>query len=128
MIKAIALLARRTDLTRAEFVEYYENNHSKLIRSLLPQIVEYRRNYLDLDSGIGADGVADPDFDVISEFVFDDRVAYDAMLATHSRPDVRAAIEADEKNFLDRTRPYVVYVGDSSQALALPGVAAHPAG
>ena len=36
MIKAIALLARRTDLTRAEFVEYYENNHSKLIRSLLP--------------------------------------------------------------------------------------------
>ncbi|MGF7120879.1 MULTISPECIES: EthD domain-containing protein [unclassified Rhodococcus (in: high G+C Gram-positive bacteria)] len=115
MIKAVALLARKPGLSHADFVAYYEDNHSKLIRRLLPQIREYRRNYLDRDSGIGADGAADPDFDVISEFVFDDRVAYDAMLATHARPDVAAAIEADEANFLDRsrTRMYVVDVRES---------------
>lgn len=55
-------------------------------------------------------GVNGPDFDVISEFVFDNRAAYDAMLATHNQPEVKAAIEADEANFLDRsrTRMYLV--------------------
>lgn len=112
MIKAVALLARKPELTHAEFVDYYENNHAKLIRNLLPQIVEYRRNYLDRGTAIGADGAADPDFDVISEFVFADRAGYDAMLATHAQPEVAAAIEADEENFLDRsrTRMYVVDV------------------
>ncbi|QCQ90947.1 EthD domain-containing protein [Rhodococcus sp. SGAir0479] len=115
MIKAVALLARRPDLTHHQFVEYYENNHAKLIRSLLPQIVEYRRNYLDRGTAIGADGATDPDFDVVSEFVFADRAGYDAMLTTHARPEVAAAIEADEKNFLDRsrTRMYVVDVRES---------------
>ncbi|WP_305094744.1 EthD domain-containing protein [Prescottella sp. R16] len=104
MITAVALLARRPDLSYEQFVDYYENNHAKLIRSLLPQIRGYRRNYLDHGSRIGADGIGAPGFDVISEFVFDDRAAYDDMLATHARPDVKAAIEADEENFLDRTR------------------------
>ncbi|WP_107985091.1 EthD domain-containing protein [Rhodococcus sp. OK519] len=115
MIKAVALLARKSGLTHAEFVDYYENNHAKLIRSLLPQIREYRRNYLDVASGIGADGAPTPDFDVISEFVFDDRAAYDDMLATHARPEVAAAIEADEENFLDRSRNrmYIVDIRES---------------
>ncbi len=49
---------------------------------------------------LGAAGAPDPDFDVISEFVFADREAYEAMIATHARPEVAAAIEADEEKFL----------------------------
>ncbi|MER5278369.1 EthD domain-containing protein [Streptomyces sp. NPDC002809] len=104
MLKAIALLARKPGLTHAEFVAHYENNHAKLIRSLLPQIGDYRRNYIDRESMAGADTAADPDFDVITEFGFADRSGYDEMLATHAKSEVRAAIEADEANFLDRTR------------------------
>jgi len=115
MIKAVAFLARKPELTHAEFVEYYENNHAELIRSLLPQIGEYRRNYLVRDSRLGADGAPDPDFDVVSEFVFADRAAYDDMLATHARPEVAAAIEADEEKFLDRSRNrmYIVETHES---------------
>ena len=115
MIKAVALLARKPELTHAEFVEYYENNHAELIRSLLPQIGEYRRNYLDRGNMLGAAGAPDPDFDVISEFVFADREAYEAMIATHARPEVAAAIEADEEKFLDRSRNrmYIVEVHES---------------
>lgn len=115
MIKAIALLARKPELTHAEFVDYYENNHAKLIRRLLPQIVDYRRNYLDRSTALRAPAAADPDFDVVSEFTFPDRAAYDEMLATHARPEVAAAIEADEANFLDRsrTRMYVVDTRES---------------
>lgn len=114
-MKAVALLARKPGLSHAEFVDYYENNHSKLIRSLLPQIVEYRRNYLDRSSAIGTDGAVDPDFDVISEFVFDDMSGYEGMLATHAQPEVAAAIAADEENFLDRSRirMYVVDLRES---------------
>lgn len=104
MIKAVALLARKPGISHAEFVDYYENHHSKLIRRLLPQIDEYRRNYLDWDSAVGAPDAAAPDFDVITEFTFASREAYDAMLATDALPEVRAAIAADEENFLDRSR------------------------
>lgn len=110
MIKVIALLARRTDLSHAEFVDYYENNHSLLIRRLLPQIGDYRRNYIDRDTLIGAPGVPDLDFDVVTEMFFADRESYEAMLATHARPEVRAAIEADEANFLDRSRTRMFHV------------------
>ena len=115
MIKAVALLARKPELTHAEFVDYYESRHSKLIRSLMPQIVEYRRNYLDRDSVRRPDGADEPDFDVITELVFADRAGYDAMLAAHSRPEVAKAIAADEENFLDRsrTRMYLVEVHES---------------
>jgi len=61
------------------------------------------------------DGAPDPDFDVISAFIFDDMAAYEDMLATHARPEVAAAIAADEEKFLDRsrTRMYVVDVRES---------------
>lgn len=104
VIKAVALLARKPGSTHAEFAAYYENNHAKLIRRLLPQIIEYRRNYLDLDSLAGAPDAPTPDFDVITEFTFASRADYDAMLATHAQPEVKAAIEADEANFIDRSR------------------------
>ncbi|WP_336874003.1 EthD domain-containing protein [Rhodococcus qingshengii] len=104
MIKVIALLARRPDLSHAEFVHYYENNHSVLIRRLLPQVGDYRRNYIERNTILGPAGVPDLDFDVITEMFFADRAAYDAMLATHAQPEVCSAIEADEANFLDRSR------------------------
>ena len=104
MIKAIALLTRRTDLTRAEFIDHYENSHAPLIRRLLPQIRDYRRNFVDLAGAVRAPGVPDPGFDVITEFWFDDRAGYDAMLATYAQPEICAQIEADEIRFLDRDK------------------------
>ncbi len=52
---------------------------------------------------------------MISEFVFADREAYEAMISTHARPEVAAAIEADEEKFLDRSRNrmYIVEVHES---------------
>ena len=104
MIKAIALLARKPELTHAEFVSYYENNHSKLIRRLLPQIRDYQRNYIDRDSMAGSATAADPDFDVITEFWFDDRAGYDAMLAAHADPTIGGPVAADANLFLDMSK------------------------
>ena len=43
MFKCMALLRKRADITRDEFIDYYQSNHSVLIRKLLPGIIDYRR-------------------------------------------------------------------------------------
>ncbi|GAA4814362.1 EthD domain-containing protein [Tomitella cavernea] len=115
MFKAIALLTRRADLTRDEFIDYYETRHVPLITSLLPQVRGYRRNFLDHDDRVAAPGAPATDFDVVSEFVFDDRAAYEEMLAAYAVPETARRIAADEENFVDRsrTRMYVVDVRDT---------------
>jgi len=107
MTKSIALLRRRADLSREAFIDYYERQHAPLILSLLPGIVEYRRNFALFDGAYVNPGAAPFDFDVITELRFAD---YDAAMAVATRPDVAGRIAADEENFLDRsaTRMFLV--------------------
>jgi uncharacterized protein (TIGR02118 family) len=101
--KSIALLRRRTDLSREAFITYYEERHAPLIRSLLPGIVDYRRNFTNFDAAYVSEGAAPFDFDVVTELWFMDRAAYDAAMAIATRADIAQRIAEDEANFLDRT-------------------------
>lgn len=109
MIKVIALLRRKEGLSREAFIAYYETRHAPLIRSLLPCIADYRRNYVDR-AGAFESAVAAIDFDSVTEMRFASRADYDAFLAVAERPDVAATIAADEENVFDRaaTRMFVV--------------------
>lgn len=102
-VKSIALLRRRADLSREEFVDYYETKHAPLILSLMPGIVDYRRNFALFDGAFVNDGAAPFDFDVVTEMWFADRKAYDRAIAVATAPEVAAQIAADEANFLDRS-------------------------
>src|SRR5690242_19124063 len=110
MFKSIALLKAKAGLTREQFIEYYETRHAPLMRQLLPQIIEYRRNFIDLKDAFIFEGATAPDFDVITEIWYADRAAYDDMVVTASRPDVAKRMADDEANFLDRskTRMFIV--------------------
>jgi uncharacterized protein (TIGR02118 family) len=110
LFKTIALLKCKSGLSREAFIDYYENHHVPLIRSLLPQICGYRRNFVDPEGAFINEGAAERDFDVITEIWVPDRAAYDAAMALHARPEVAQAIAEDEENFLDRscTRMFVV--------------------
>ena len=110
MTKSIALLKRRADLSRDEFIDYYERNHAPLILSLLPGILDYRRNFADFEGAFAFPGAAPFDFDVVTEIWFADRAAYDAAMAVALGPETAARIAADEENFLDRsaTRMFLV--------------------
>lgn len=101
--KSIALLRRRSDLSRDRFVSYYEEQHAPLILSLLPGIVEYRRNFTQFEQAFVSEGTTPFDFDVVTELWFTDRAAYDAAIMVATRPDIAQRIADDEKNFLDRT-------------------------
>lgn len=110
MIKCIALLRAKPGLSAAELAEYYETRHAPLIRSLLPMIVEYRRNFVNLDGAFLFPGAAPIDFDVVTEMWFADRAGYDAFLARSADPEVASAIAQDEENVFDRsaTRMFLV--------------------
>jgi len=110
MLKAIALLKKKEGLSKEAFIEYYETRHAPLMFSLLPQMCEYRRNFIDLAGAYIYPGTTAPDFDVITETCYRDRAAYDAAMVIATSPDVAARVAADEENFLDRamTRYFLV--------------------
>lgn len=110
MFKCVALLRRRQDLSREQFIDYYENHHSKLMHRLLPNILDYRRNYIDLNEALFFPKATELDFDVITELWFADRAAYDVFLAKANEPEIFQQMAADEENLFDRdyTRLFVV--------------------
>jgi hypothetical protein len=104
MFKVMTLLSRKPGLSHAEFVDYYETRHAKLIWKTFPWIVDYRRNFIDLTGAILGQDAAPPDFDAITEIWFADRAGYDRMLAVHAAPETGPAVSDDEDNFLDRSK------------------------
>ncbi len=110
MFKCIALLKRKPGLSREAFIDYYETRHAVLIRNLLPDILYYRRNFVDSAGAFIFPGAAPIDFDVITEIGFADRAAYDRFVAAAAEPDIAQRIATDEENLFDRnaTRMLVV--------------------
>jgi len=110
MLKIMAFLTKRQDIATRAFIEYYEENHVPLIRSLAPGPIGYKRNYLVRGDEFNIED-ASIDFDVVTELVFPDRAAYvawGAQLSASAAGD--PVISEDELKFLDRsrTRAYVV--------------------
>ncbi len=110
MFKCIALLRKRADISKDAFITYYETRHAVLITRLLPDILEYRRNYIDLDGAFLFPDAAPIDFDVVTELWFEDRAAYDRFVAMSADPDIARQIAEDEENLFDRgaTRMFTV--------------------
>jgi uncharacterized protein (TIGR02118 family) len=104
MFKVVALLAKRADLSREQFIKYYESNHAPLVKSLFPWLRDYRRNFIDLAGSIIAPTAAPPDFDVITELWFQNRADYDRMMAAFNDSKVSDTVARDEENFLDRSK------------------------
>ncbi|QGP80514.1 nuclear transport factor 2 family protein [Sphingobium sp. CAP-1] len=118
MFKCIALLRRRPDLSRQAFIDYYETRHSVLIRSLLPGIIDYRRNYVETDGAFLFPGAGLMDFHVVTELRFADRAAYDRFVARAAEPDVARQIAEDEAHLFDRSATRMFVVEERASAIA----------
>ena len=105
MLKVFAFLAKRPDIEREAFVDYYEKHHVPLVCSLAPTPLVYKRNYLVRGDDFNREDDS-IDFDVVTELVFADRSAFLDWIQKLSVD----AIGEDEARFLDRsrTRAYVV--------------------
>jgi hypothetical protein len=95
-MKTLALIARRTDLSRAEFRDHYEDVHAPLaVRTLLEGTTRYVRNHLREEL------FGRPAFDVVSGFWYRDAAAAVEILKRTETP-VGEAIRQDELTFMDK--------------------------
>lgn len=90
-MKSVCLLSHRPGSTREAFREYYETSHSRLGSRYFP-FSKYVRNHVLSSS-------TEVDFDVITEFFFDDGVD---IAGVHSGR-VREILDEDERRFMDQS-------------------------
>ena len=110
MFKVIALIKAKPDISREQFVAHYEQRHVPLVLRLMPQVADYRRNYVEIEGAYLASGVPALDFDAVTELRYRCRADYEAAVALLQDPEIRRVIVEDEEHFLDRerTRLFVV--------------------
>ncbi len=109
MYRVLAFLTKRAGMKMEDFIEYYENKHVRLINSLAPTPIVYKRRYVVHGEQLTKED-GGPEFDVVTELGFADRTAYLAWPAKLSGRGPGERVAADEARFLDRarTRAYVV--------------------
>lgn len=106
-ITLISLLKRRAGMSRAAFVDYYENHHRLIGEQMLGGwATRYVRRHLQ--PVVGDD--CDHGFDVILEIDFPDRATMDACFAAMREPTTAAMIAADEELLFDRSRSRSYFV------------------
>ena len=98
MIKLIAFLKRRSDLTSEEFHEHWRNVHGPLIATT-PDVARHIHRYEQNHGAAGDEDVGPPEWDGVAVQWFQD---IDAFMAFVSDPAYADLIGPDEERFLDR--------------------------
>ena len=101
MFKTLWLFRRNPSLTRDEFIDYYETQHSKFVKDI-PGVTKYFRRYPTQMANLAdAADQAPLDFDCIMELWFESREASDAALK-HVADTIWPEVVEDEKRLFDR--------------------------
>jgi uncharacterized protein (TIGR02118 family) len=97
MIKVMLFVKRKPGLTPEEFRARYESGHVPLAIAELPHLRRYHRNYAKQ-----VPGLPESDFDVVTEFWFDDKEGWKATAAHALDPVAGRKLADDEAEFMDR--------------------------
>lgn len=108
MIKLVALLKRRSDLSLEEFLAYYEHQHAPLFaRSIPPDVADAIRFYTQSHAvPLGSSGSESP-FDCVTEFGFDDLEGMRRWTAWYMS-DAGKVLRDDEERFMDVGKRVVI--------------------
>jgi EthD domain len=100
-VTVLTLLKRRPDMSKADFIAYYETNHRLIGEKVLgPWAIRYERKHLHPMDGTDVDH----DFDVAMEIEFADEAAMAACFAAMADPETQREIHEDEERLFDRSR------------------------
>ena len=120
-MKQIAFLKKKPGVSRAEFVQLYEQEHAPLIARLLPFFTDYRRNYVFAESNSRFA------HDVIMEMWFESAAQQENMGRRIADREVGETMRADEERLFDRAAMVMFTVdehGGARPSLPEPQVAA----
>jgi uncharacterized protein (TIGR02118 family) len=110
MFKVIVLVTRKPGMSKADFIHHYENVHVPMVRRFFPQLIDYRRNYVELDGAMIFEGAAAPDFDSVTEMWFNDRAGYEELAAANDDPVKGPQLALDAELFMDTTKTRLLVV------------------
>jgi len=105
MIKVMLFVKRKAGLSHEAFRARYEAGHVPLAIAELKHLRRYHRNYVKPTPGL-----PEPDFDVVTEFWFDDREGWKATAAYALDPVTGRKLAEDEAEFMDRASMRFVMV------------------
>lgn len=106
MFKLVILGKRKPGMSLEAFKDYYENQHAPLTKRLYPQMKRYVRTYFEPVEHEVYEGdkypSGEPPVDCITEVWFEDRAAFDGVLASMiANPDAAAELAEDEAKMFD---------------------------
>jgi hypothetical protein len=107
VIKLVAMLKRREDLTLDEFLAYYTDEHVPLFYRTIPTEVEDAIKHYVQNHALQLGGTTDPAFDCIVEFGFDDLDGLRRWTSFYLGPEGQV-LRDDEEKFMDVGRRVVV--------------------
>lgn len=99
MFKLMMLIKKRPDLSREAFIDYYDNHHIRLLHSIQPQgAAIHRRHFVLVEPG-----QPEPEYDVISEVIYEDRATAEAAWKILAQPEKTRIMIEDEAKFIERS-------------------------
>jgi hypothetical protein len=101
MLKQICFFRKNPNMTMDEFMDYYENQHSKLAlkngaKPAIPNAVRYVRRYLVPERNPITGQIHDPGYDCIMEIWWNSREDFERSQAIISDPERMPMTKADE--------------------------------
>jgi hypothetical protein len=110
VFKQICFFKKRPDMTMAEFMDYYENQHSqlgkKIGKSAIPNAQRYVRRYLTPEKNPVTGEVIDPGYDCIMEIWWNSREDFEASQRIISDPArLPFTMEDEKKLFASHSNP-----------------------
>jgi hypothetical protein len=120
MYKIVMLIKKRPDMSRAEFIDYYDNHHVPFLHGILTKgAAVHRRNFVvPTERDIAAPdnlNLQAPDYDVICEIFYEDLQTLQSVMRDFEDPEIRRKTAEDEAKFLlpGSIKRYVVEVHET---------------
>jgi uncharacterized protein (TIGR02118 family) len=108
VIKIVALIKRRPDVTLEEFCRYYEQHHAPLFaRSLPPDVADAIKHYVQNHALRLGRSSTDPPYDCVTEIGFDDLAGMERWTNWYLGEEGKV-LRDDEENFMDPSKRVVI--------------------
>lgn len=110
MLKQLCFFKKRPDMTMAQFMDYYENQHSQLGKKIgkpgIPNAVRYVRRYLTPVKNPVTGEIHDPGYDCVMEIWWNSRADFEASQAIIADPArLPFTLEDEKKLFASHANP-----------------------
>ncbi|WP_219894986.1 EthD domain-containing protein [Aquisediminimonas profunda] len=118
MIKVLAFLKKRPDMTAEQFKRQYENGHAVFSLEYIPNAKKYVRRYVEPVVKPLTGEVSAQDFDALTEIWFETREDYEKDFGRIAEPEIQKLfLEDEDKLFANHDHTIMIVVDECESAI-----------